>query len=490
LTTRFEIHPSIGIARVGTSAATFTGPEPGEPAPTTFRDAEGALLRQAARFRVFECERDERGTLLSASEVNPDEADISWTVHLVNRKAASNKFQGVQRNPGEDPIRLIIDPGTRTVSGPGSTARFDTSRFRDTAVFLGDLSVDVDGRLRVAGGFGRAGSEPATEMRHFANNHNWWDDTSDGAIEAVVRTADGKEHLAAPSWVIVGPPDFAPSVLNFVTVYDVARDAATTRGWLPTPQLPSFTRDIYPILSRPYGYSWVSKPARDGHRGWTPDSPLWTRLSDPKADARTRNRLLEVLRRPDGPANTGRMPRLNDNAIAGVLPPAAWQYDVLVRWAAGDFVGDWGQDLATAELLPDALDRVALQAASGGAFFPGIEVSEAITDPALYAEPYRLDASALVPGSLTEGCAVPWQADFIACHEENGRGWWPSQRPDHVHVDPADIGGEPVAWVRGIKDRPDMVEHWHELGVVVEKPGPAGKPVYVEAERRLAEPQT
>src|SRR6185312_8143690 len=99
---RFEVHPSIGIARVGTSVAWFVGPEPGQPAPLTYRDDEGALLRQAARFRVFACERDDRNALISAREVTLDDGMIAWTVHLVNRKAASGKFNGVQRNPGQD----------------------------------------------------------------------------------------------------------------------------------------------------------------------------------------------------------------------------------------------------------------------------------------------------------------------------------------------------------------------------------------------------
>ena len=64
MATTFEIHPSIGIARVGNSQQHFVGPEPDTSPPTQYRDAAGELLRQAARFRVFECERDEEGVLL------------------------------------------------------------------------------------------------------------------------------------------------------------------------------------------------------------------------------------------------------------------------------------------------------------------------------------------------------------------------------------------------------------------------------------------
>src|SRR5687767_15281885 len=54
---RCAIHPAIGIGRVGNSPdGFFLGPEvPGHhPLPLGgFKDAEGRILRQAARFRIF-----------------------------------------------------------------------------------------------------------------------------------------------------------------------------------------------------------------------------------------------------------------------------------------------------------------------------------------------------------------------------------------------------------------------------------------------------
>lgn len=501
MATRFEIHPSIGIARVGTSVAGFVGPEPDAPAPASYRDDEGALLRQAARFRVFACERDDGDALISAREVTPDDGTISWTVHLANRKAASDKFLGKPRNPGHDPADLVIDPGPRTLTGTGGSARFDTGRFRNTPVFLGEIATGADGRLLVLGGHGDAGSEPQTDIRHFANNPNWWDDTADGPVRAVVRTADGTDHPVVPAWVIVGPPDFAPPIINFVTLYDVARDVAVERGWLRLPDRPSFTRDVYPILSRPYGYSWVSELAVREHRRWGPTSSQWPRLADPALDARKRQALLRALRKPGDPAGPGRMPKLHDETMRNVLPPSATQYEILSRWAAGNFIGDWGEQGDNGELLPDALDRVALQAGSGGAFFPGIEAGSVVAQQLSYSEPFRLDAATLVPGAVTESCAVPWQADFFECTQQNDaaaeqqggqvpRGWWPSQRPDHVHRDPADVAGEQIDWVRGIGTTAGMVTDWHRLGVVAERTDPSGLPVFVETERRLPEPDT
>ena len=60
MVTEYEIHPAIGIARVGSSRLAsdegfFIGPEPGIAPPTHYRDSAGNLKRQACavpRFRM------------------------------------------------------------------------------------------------------------------------------------------------------------------------------------------------------------------------------------------------------------------------------------------------------------------------------------------------------------------------------------------------------------------------------------------------------
>lgn len=87
MATTYRIHPAIGIARVGNSPDEFSvGPEaPGErPVPPgVFKDAQCRVKRQAARFRIFAHHDDG-----SARELTDAEAEITWTVHLVNAKAA------------------------------------------------------------------------------------------------------------------------------------------------------------------------------------------------------------------------------------------------------------------------------------------------------------------------------------------------------------------------------------------------------------------
>ena len=68
MTVTYEIHPAIGIARVGSSRIEseegyFIGPEPDGSPPACYRDPAGDLRRQAARFRLFECRRDHQNRL-------------------------------------------------------------------------------------------------------------------------------------------------------------------------------------------------------------------------------------------------------------------------------------------------------------------------------------------------------------------------------------------------------------------------------------------
>jgi hypothetical protein len=53
MATTYEVHPAVGIARVGPSQEFDVAPAPGADPPQTYRDAGGDLLRQAAHFRVF-----------------------------------------------------------------------------------------------------------------------------------------------------------------------------------------------------------------------------------------------------------------------------------------------------------------------------------------------------------------------------------------------------------------------------------------------------
>jgi len=501
----FEIHPTIGIARVGPSTGSFVGPEPGREPPSSYRDADGDLLRQAARFRVFRCERDAGGRLVAASEVTPADGRICWTVHLVNAKGAAPRFplpDGVPteqlplRNAGApDRTQLVVDPGPRVVEGPGADASLDGGSFLGRPVGLGRIATDQAQALLVTGGMGLSQSVTpdgsAAPLTSFANNDLWCDDVGDGPVTAQLTLAGGEVVDARPAWALVGPPDFAPPVLGFVTLYDLAYQAAVDRGWVTVPAQPSFTRHIQPLLSRAIGYSWVTRYGQVGHASSTLGdfASLWAKLADPQGRRLARQRVLDRLRDPNlaPPASTPvtTMPRLHDETNSDrVLPMTRAQHAMMLSWVQGSFVSDLGSP-GPSELLPDLVTRAALESCSGGAFFPGIEAGGLVRDAGLYAEPFRLDPAALRPGGLTQGNAVPWQADFAACEfdDQSEIGWWPSQRPDEVFLD--ETLSEMGEWADGAETFAEMVAHWHQLGIVQPRVRADGRRVLVEAERVL-----
>src|SRR5262249_51333744 len=231
---RYAVHPAIGVARVGNSAGEFYfGQEvPGpliEP-PGGLRDASGALKRQAARFRIYGY--DSNGTVVR--EITAAEAEITWTVHLANQKAAWYGFivaldvpgatPTARRNPlvsGTDRGALSIDPGPRSVTGANAAAvAFDTGTFLGAPIYLGGLRTDADGHLVVLGGRGTSFAPRGEILTTFANNVGWCDDTSDGPVRATIRV-DGRTIEAEPGWVVVAPPNYGPSIAaGFVSLYD------------------------------------------------------------------------------------------------------------------------------------------------------------------------------------------------------------------------------------------------------------------------------
>ena len=507
----YRIHPAIGVARVGDSPDDFfVGPEaPGVPPSLArpdrpsegagkYKDAQQRIKRQGARFRVFEYLLDDAGVTTRVREVTASEAQIEWEVHLANRKAAVPSFpHGKLRNEGVPEPKLVIDAGAQKIGGVSHGMVRLQGRFMDLDVPLGDLLTDQAGRLIVLGGFGRSQSVPAgRNLVHFANNPGWCDDISDGPVRATVRLKNAAEAIEAdPAWLIVAPPDFAPSLENVVTLYDVVYAMAAR---FVDPSLNagdatrvSFTKDIYPILRRVSKLHWVSDVAAQGHGdGSFGDfaSSVQALSSNKPAQANLRRVIFRKLRNPAG--GGGDMPKLpdatNPDMVGQSLTPV--QYGRMERWAQGTFDADWlGAEPVPLpfDQLPDAekpvaLDRAALEACVGGPFFPGIEVGRIVLEESTYDKPrpFRINAR-LEPGALTAKMAVPWQADFHDCsfEDEEAADWWPGQRPVQVMR-----GRQRAEWMPPDWERRDLVEKWSRLGFVVEEKT-AGKVTYVETER-------
>ena len=501
----YRISPGIGIARLGNSPDDyFIGPEaPGivpDPGNGSYRDSTGCIKRQGARFRIYEISTNQFGTERVIREITASDATITWHVHLVNRKAAGPSFPpraGTMRNAHiVDRRSLVIDAGNQMISGVDRSAGPFSGTFKGASVELGGLRTDLSGRLVVLGGHGVSRSVPAGRpLRNYANNPDWCDDVSDGPVTATVAIG-GEEVEAEPAWVVVASPAYAPGIDNVMTWYDQALDIRI-RFFDPNAAVerPSFTRDIYPVLKRTGAMQWVSASVRIAHgtgafQDFLEPGKL-RRLADNSDTTRPdREAVFRALAEPNTQVapNTepppGVMPKLYsgldpDDTLKGLRTTLTEsQYRLMRMWSRGEFDADWTGhapaplpfDQIPLEDQPAALDQAALEACIGGPFFPGIESGYIMAQNTTYEQPFRIDQS-LEPGSLTEGMAEPWQADFLAC----GRWWWPAQRPVSVKRADQFVLYTPNTWGFG-----DMVEHWSELGFILEDGNE-----YVEKERTL-----
>jgi hypothetical protein len=266
--------------------------------------------------------------------------------------------------------------------------------------------------------------------------------------------------------------------------------------------VPDFDSEIKPILLAGYNYYYVESLVPTKH-----SSLMDPTLGDPNsAYSANRQFILGYMRPPvgiSGPSGKKSMPHiLGDDAYNSHADPSVQnlvlthtQYGMLTNWATGQFVAAGNGPILTTQITPWGLDRAALENCVGGAFYPGIEASWQIRNPALYLEPFRIDPAAtsqyygetgipIGPGHFSRQMAVPWHADFNDCRAEATNAWWPGQRPDSVFVKAT---GARIAWARpdtkfavggNISAHADMVANWYKFGFVVYDGS-----VFVEAER-------
>ncbi len=542
----YRIHPAIGIMRLGNADRDtfFIGPELPGGRPTG--DASvgtkvppfkvGGLLKpQAARFRIWEYV-EKNGKLEPSREITLEEKDcfrIVWRVHLANRKASFFEFKYLQgeettlppprRNASVTNRRTLeIDPGSHQIGGrnkKGEEYQFIEGKSTNPSTelwpkpqpspaikYLGELRTDPVGRLIVIGGKGVSSAIPGNTLHDAFNNDGWFDDVSDGRVTAeLTMIVGGKQKVYSPlnpdprdqvegAWVICGPPDFAPSLVNQVTLYDVLYDMAARQMTLPRneaifdtilkplvdlntellkgPKLskyvPSFDEEIFPILRRaaetPFTFLpdiTVSTPPKIFHG--ILDKSLFSNLGESSAANKGLREV--VFNRLHKPGTAGRptpadMPLMHGDAYGQVahkrfmLTLTDTQYAIMERWVNGDFLktaGKFPPDLLSwmKTISPHGLDRAALENCVGGAFAVGIEVSWQIRSKKLYSAPFRINHNAITqypgeigkiqPGHFTRQMALPWQTDFLGCTLTARLGWWPAQRPDVVYKSKKDF---------------------------------------------------
>lgn len=288
----YKLHPAVGIARVGDSpeqiylAPETTGDLPIDSDPdgnpvrgedgtekttSTFKDSEGRVKRQGARFKVFVYDREspngrelKRDNEVVGPEAKGKLVDIEWTVWLANKKAVWYQFQELAGERGyapRHPLRdakvtdpnarqaLIVDPGPHTVDfRTKRRASFSRDGNQDYAPTfppplqpfdvdtLGDLLVNASGNLVVLGGHGCSGTcktglgQPRID--YYAQTDGWFDDVSDGPVTAKLVFWNERDRMFKylpvhePAWVLVGYPAYAPQIADMVTMDDVVYDVA------------------------------------------------------------------------------------------------------------------------------------------------------------------------------------------------------------------------------------------------------------------------
>jgi hypothetical protein len=513
---RAAIHPGIGVARIGNSTAEdgyYIGPEVTAPPLTQTgqtRDAQGAIKRQAARFRVYGY--NAAGEVVG--ELNSSNANIQWNVHLANRKAQWYQFQFAldipeaagrevpRRNPrvtGSDRDGLAIDPGPRTISGSnesGSQYQFDTGTFMKTPVPLGEIRTDEAGHLLVLGGHGHSDSpegkpiyDPANP-NSFNNADGWFDDTSDGPVTARVSIA-GREIPVDPSWVVVAPPNYAPDVIAWRTLYDLLVDLYVESGWMTLPATVSFTHDVLPVLRRLSNLQWVNKGFAALFGKGTPfdfDNPdLIAKLAQsPAPDGEdSYAELRQVVFNSFRPANNkvkdlrawpwiyGDAYGSFDDSPGNNLALSNVRSTLLERWVQGDFVNDWNGETTSFQMIdevpiadqPAMLDQAALHFCLADAFHPGCEMTWPMRHGSIYMSPFRIrhrpagesepdygnkltpdiarqpggPLYAQSPGDISRWMALPWQADTAFCrsgydveYDPYVPTFWPARVPNQV----------------------------------------------------------
>ena len=551
--TRVAIFPAIGFSRVGNSDAWFLSPEvPGlmdEP-QGGFKDDAGRVKKQVQRFRLYGY--DDQGRVVRELD---GADDVRWSVRVANTKAAWYGFvnaldrgaaapgvPGAQRNAFIPASRraemLAIDPGVVDIAGAGVNADGKASAYRMQGRFwktldvpLGHLQTDSRGRLLVFAADGVSRSAlPQNPVRDFTNNDGWHDDWSDGWVKATVNV-DGVRMECEPAWVVCCGPKFAPQLEPIVTLYDAGFEAMVALGHLKAPaDKVSFRRDVLPILRRAGTMQWVAASSFLG-AAWNEigdlSSPAVIKsLSRPGPEGQAaRQKVLKAFRAPGGTdQRVAALPIMLGDGVNYPDSSSIWltltpsQYRVLELWAAGRFEDDFENAAADAvakledlplALQPEAMTRAALDACSGGAFHPGVEITWPIRHAKLYRGsdetrlPFRIKISerpSLVqdlglqlnadnvfagnpakaqdgapigpqaPGDLTRWMGVPWQGDAFSCQAVlTADGfptpvWWPALLPVDVlpqtfyeHLMRADLTDEErlrfyhtrVPWARG-----------------------------------------
>lgn len=493
----------------------------------------GKIKKQGQRFRIYEYDDTTHAAIREITLDCEDVAYIKWTVRLANSKCALNSNLPPAGRRNQDPVYLnkrkylTIDSKRPNKNDPDATVENVVGRtkmssksgfFKDwanlqgfvkfkkgnalddgTTVKLGRIEAQSDGRLLVFAGDGVTKSPHDEPLANTFNNSGWYDDTADGVVRAEIEFKSGWTKVdATEARIICSLPRYAPAIEPMVTLWDVCKEVFYDGGAV---EPPSFWRDIYPILVRTARHQWVSGVALAGHGDGRPGdfvSPGQIQLLMSKNNAAATARRKAIVARLRDPANPNGPDAKNMPILYGVttvprtgpsgvgfdlehFTMTKLQYAQLQAWAEDNF--DNSDDPYPATLAdldisqqPDALDRAAMDGCLARAFYPGIECCYRIEMAENYDPGTQRIMPSKPPGFLSQGNALPWQTDYMACSLH----WWPSQRPNLIY---RKIDGTYTAnqgWMDGVSSGKDLIAKWSDLGFIVQEGS-----LFVESERNL-----
>lgn len=429
-----------------------------------------------------------------------------------------NPSYGSALTSDERRTKLVIDPGPRTISSGGAPdtlvcfnktttssyanasgevidvedypVSFPDDHFESTHPelgpidTLGELQIEAgSGRLIVTGGYGRAfsfknakGKDP--DLTDAIDNDGWFDDVSDGPVNAVILFDDGSSADVVGGWFVCTDPGYAPQTRNVVSTWDdvffnwvenlALIPGLYSNGSYNTDYKASFYSDILPVFHGAFLQRWNTNLPDQGVQGHD-----WVAAIKPTDDPSMKIPNFEqLIRDPNVPQEDQegvKMPLALGDATKSFLSLSPTQYFLMKQWYQGN-----SEAAAIALGKGEKLDKVVLENCLGGRYSPGIDLTFIVRDVHLYKQdwqgttgPFRINQQSLdysgattstpflqegyvplrndavEPGDLSKFMSQPWHTDYNSCAvhtpDPNPPGnntlyWsWPAQRPVQVH---------------------------------------------------------
>ena len=187
--------------------------------------------------------------------------------------------------------------GWRRLDAASPASDFADGAFRGLPVTLGHAKLQADGSLIFTGGSGisksRKTNGEAAALTNFADNDDWFDDTCEGPVKAEIHLPGGSVKQALGARVVVAP-DFAPEISPWVTLYDIAYQAAIDKGFLHADATPPSAFVFFPSLRRALA-SLRNERAGSGHSGGAPGNfaSKFAQLANPASPKAIRQRIFD-----------------------------------------------------------------------------------------------------------------------------------------------------------------------------------------------------